>query len=550
MVIYKDISDEAKYRFAIVISLLFVMTRFFVPDFFDNEWIYSINPIKLLNPRFLSHDFFSDKIFPFFLFFDALTSPFYYFFDYLTAVFILRILIWSFQLWALSRLTKTLGITWWGFIVLVVIWLNVEQTLAAGDWIIRSANSKPVAYGFMFLAINNLLNNRLKWAGIFSGITISFHILVGFWSTIGLLLTLIVSKYRTINIKEVMSFCIFALLLALPGILPAVFGEFFNYYLNNSQLAASEVARLSVVLANPNHLDPKHFLKGLEYLKVSLFFISTILMMNYLAPRDKARQMALFVLFLCIFFISGVIARHAEWYRFLKYYPFRLADSFVPITFWMGFVIFFQKMIQRFEKNRIFLILTIPIIIGVANYLIDQCDKKPRYHLSLASFTEAMLHTEPRNTAYQIREKGKEWYRFIFNRKLSDLEEVEFWIKDNTPQDSIFISLPWEQSFSLKAQRSEFVAVKPPPNARIIEWMERIETVNRGPLQAVGIGIFYELLKNYPQLTEKEIIYIKCKYGADYFLTNAKINFKFEVAHRNNSYVLYKIKDLRCLESL
>ena len=158
---------DLKYLISGLFCLLFVMSRYYMPDFFDNEWVYSINPIRILNPSFLSKDFVAVEINVFFLVYDTIVSPLYYIFDYLTATFICRVAIWIFQIWALSRLSKTLGITWWGFILLFVLWLNVEQTLVAGEWIIGSANAKPVSYGFVFLALSSFLQNRLIWSGIF-----------------------------------------------------------------------------------------------------------------------------------------------------------------------------------------------------------------------------------------------------------------------------------------------------------------------------------------------------------------------------------------------
>jgi len=543
MLQYKKFNFDFRYLFAEIICLFFVMTRFFWTDFFDNEWVYSINPIKILHPNFLANDFFLQKGLPIFLFNDVITSPFYYFFDFLTAVLILRILLWIFQIWALSSLTKTLGITWWGFILLIILWLNVEQTLVAGEWIIGSLSAKPVSYGFIFLALNSFLKHRLKWSGIFCGLAISFHVLVGLWCTMALFFAIIFTycKSKNIEVKKVSSFCVAVVVLSLPGLIPAIYYEFFNQNMSISSLeVSSDVARVSVLFANPFHLDPKYFITGLEYLKVGLFSLLSILMVNYLLPKEKAHNFVFFILFLCIFFISGLVARYLEWYHFLKYYPFRVADAFVPLSFWMGFVLLFHKLFYMFHKTAILLLLLIPIVIGGVNYLNDQCEPNPQYHVTLKSFSKSMLRTEPRLTAYWIRERGKEWHTFLFARKLSDIEKIELWIKENTPKDSVFIIPPWEMSFFLKAQRSQFVSFKyVPANQMILEWKERMETLNRGRIRKVGWGILQELRENYPKLTEKEVIQIKEKKVADYFLTTSDVHLNLELVHENNSYRLY-----------
>lgn len=545
MIQYKKCNIDLKYFCAIAICLFFVMTRYFCADFFDNEWIYSLNPIKLLDREFLSNDFFMKQIFPFFLFYDILTLPFYYFFDALTAVLILRVLIWTFQIWALSRLTRTLEITWWSFILLFVVWLNVEQTLVAGEWIFRSANAKPVSYGFVFLALDSLLKGKLKRTGAFCGLAISFHVLVGLWSTMALFCAIISTRYKSIQVKKVISFCIVVAVLVMPGLTMAIYGEFLNHTNGNLSIPSSEVAlrvaRHSVLIAIPFHLDPKYFMTGLEYLKVGLFFLLPVLMMNYLLPKEKARPLIVFIFFLFIFFILGLVSRYAEWYRFLKYYPFRVADAFLPLSFWLAFVLLSQKIFCKLKWKAMFSFLLIVLVIGLASYLIELCEPKPRYALTPKSLAKAMLRTEPRLTAYWIRERGKEWYKFFFNREISNFEEMAFWIRESTPKDSVFIVPPWATSFHLNARRSMFVTIAPPPNADPSEWSEKVKLLNRGPLSSVGWGVYRELMQNYPQLTENEILHIKQTYGADYILITSEANFRFEVVHENKSFSLYKL---------
>ena len=99
-----------------------------------------------------------------------------------------------------------------------------------------------------------------------------------------------------------------------------------------------------------------------------------------------------------------------------------------------------------------------------------------------------MLHTEPRLTAYHVRERAREWYAALFSKKISGLEEMEIYIKSHTPPNSIFITPGTYWSFSLKAERAEFVSLTyVPVNREIILWKERLEALNGGPLKNGGI---------------------------------------------------------------
>lgn len=535
------------YRIALGVSLLFVMSRSFYPDFFDNEWIYSLNPIKLMHPGLFANDFFLADFYPFFLFWDALTAPLYYVFGDLAAVLILRLAIWSFQLWALSRLARTLGIVWWGFIALVVVWLNVEQTLAAGAWIILSANSKPVAYGFLFLALNSLLRCKARNAGIFAGLSGTFHVIVGFWACSALLATLAVLHLRDREKwRDIWRFGLFAFLFALPGIVPPLLGELKGMVDPAYAGVAGEVAKINVVFANPFHMDPLHFMTGLEPLKVAVFFVVTPLLVLKFLPAEYGKKLAIFLVILCVFFVSGIVGRYAEWFGYLKYFPFRLADSLIPLTFWIALVLAYQQLVARYRRQTaalVALVLCIPLTIGFARYILNLCE--PVESRTPESFVSTMSRTEPRLTAYHVRERGREWARFLRGEE-TDLESMLSWVNENTPEESVFIRMPWESQFSIKAQRSDFVSIKPFPGPKILEFMERIETVNRGKFETAGHEMFAELRQNYPKLTPEEVAGIKCRWGADFFLTNAVQEHPFPVTHRAGAYTLYEIQDVAC----
>ena len=115
----------------------------------------------MLDPEFLENDPFMGGISYFTIIFSVACLPFYAVFDPLIAIMMIRVLIWAFQIWALLKLTKTLGLTWWSFIIFIVLFINIPSRLA-GEWIIGSAASKPVSYAFIFLSLDALLKNKIK----------------------------------------------------------------------------------------------------------------------------------------------------------------------------------------------------------------------------------------------------------------------------------------------------------------------------------------------------------------------------------------------------
>ena len=356
----KRLTPNSHYVISGAICFLFVATRYFFPDYYDNEWAYTLGPIRIVNPNFLINDSFIGGISSTFSVYNIIVSPLYLFLSYLNATLVCRLSIWAFQIWALLRLSRTVGLSWWASVLLFVLWLDVEQTLVAGEWIIECATAKPVAYGFVFLALDSLLKEKLKLSGVFCGLAISFHLAVGIWSALALSAAILMTRYKNMERKEILLFCGSGAMLSLPGLLPALKNMLRAGPEVNIISSGAEAAKVSVLVANPFHLDPAYFMSGLEHLKVVLFFIITLILLRHLLSEGTARIFTAFIVFLFAVFVAGFVARYFEGYSFLQYYPFRVMDAFLPLSFWMGVTLLFQKVFYKLQKKKIALIFGYP----------------------------------------------------------------------------------------------------------------------------------------------------------------------------------------------
>lgn len=537
-----DSGSKGLYILSGFLALLFVTTRFLQPEFIDNEFGYSLNPMKFINHILLSSAPFIGKIDTTFIVYNATFSPLYYLLDPLWATIVSRIVIWIFQIWALRRFAGALGISWWGFLIVVVVWLNVEQTLVAGEWVIGCASSKPIAYGFIFLSLDSLLNERLKQSAVYTGLAVCFHILVGFWSALALFLTVVLSssfdgRYRW---KDILWFCILAGGVSLLGIVPAIYGMIRDSA-QATNFSPSGVAEIYVKFANPFHVDPDYFLSPSEYYKLFVFFLFPFIVLRRYLESDKFKRMAIYLAGLIAFFAVGLIARRYEYYKYLMYYPFRVADGFFPLLFWISFILILQGWALASPWKKWAVCMLVPLLIGIANFAIDRFEPVPRYSFSLRSLSEAILHSEPRMTAYHARELGEQWYEFATQKQPDDMEALEAWIKKNTPEDSVLITPPWIYTFPLKTGREEFVSFKNMVVNKIIDWKTRLEILNGGKFQSVGFGILKELRNTYPKLKDADIHIIKNKYAVDYLITFSGIIYNYPLVYKNKSYYIYKL---------
>ena len=534
---------DAAWFIAIALCLFLFISRWFLPEFIDNENIYSIHPLKLINPDYLKNDPFMGNISFFTLAYSIISMPFFLSLDSLQATMLMRILIWVFQIWALSRLAKTLGAKWWTFIIFVVLAINIPSRLA-GEWLFGSAASKPIAYGFIFLSLDALLKENYKVAGTFSGIAITFHVLSGGWSSLAIFLTIIaISNSRSV-LKKTFNYGACAFLMSLPGLLPALFklfglvGKKGHMVTTTTMLQSLDINKIYVLFANPFHLDPWYFMKGAESIKAAIIFVLTIVLIRYFVKKTDGRIIITYLIILLSFFVLGITGRIFEIYSILKYYPFRVADAMIPLFMWLGIALMLQKLTEKRNHPKLICFLAIPFLIVACNYSIDAAEPTKKYR----SLKSIIRQLEPIKTAYLTKQMLECNYKKHIKREKTEFEEMSEWISKNTPQESLFITPPLEYGFALMAKRPQLVTYKcVPVNEKIIVWKERMEAINGGKFIQNGKSWMYVQLKeNYPKLTKNEILKLKEKYGATYLLTTADLD-GFQVVHKNLKYILYQI---------
>lgn len=68
--------------------------------------------------------------------------------------------------------------------VLTIFLLIFKQSIGSGEWMIAGFETKAFAYPFAILSITSILNKNLKHCFFFSGLALSFHLLVGGYNLI------------------------------------------------------------------------------------------------------------------------------------------------------------------------------------------------------------------------------------------------------------------------------------------------------------------------------------------------------------------------------
>ncbi len=504
-----------KWLAAFVISFSVIVVKFFKPAITANEYVYLINPKKLIEPDFLVNDWtFSNLITSHFIY-DLFVCPLFLFFEPLTIALILRIFLWILILWALIKLIKKLGFEYWEFFFGFLIWILGTQSYAADEWIFNGAESKCVAYFFLFISLYFLFKKKIVTAALFAGISICFHILVGGWGALGISIAVIFS-IKEYSFKEIIFFFMILFLTSLPGTLPS-----FLSLMGGGQGLSDEVYRINL-LRNPHHLDPQYFMSWDKWIWMTLTYLLTLYFIHKIIDKNHRTKLSVFLTTLMIVFLIGIFFKLFDNYSFLIFYPFRLGPLFLAIFFSLGAV----RFLHLYLTTKTLLIRSISIltlcllIVYISAFNMPNKILKSSYHFL------------------------KSWKSYTQNTHRNDFDEMMSWVKKNTHQNSVFVAPPWRTDFWLKAERAMVVNFKSMPvSIKSLEWYSRMVALNGGKkIENKGFKILNELEKNYPELTSDQLRKIQNDYGAQFYLnTKQRPDLSHFLVHSNQSFYIYDI---------
>tara|TARA_R110002095_G_scaffold150422_1_gene130051 strand:- start:145154 stop:146746 length:1593 start_codon:yes stop_codon:yes gene_type:complete len=373
------------------------------------------------------------------------------------------------------RLFRVLTPGVWSPLISVWIYLGIAAVgNFSGEWIIGGIESKVFAYGFLFLSLANASEQRWNRAAIYAGLTISWHPVVGVWSLLCGVFALacfwfLQQKSPTHTTpREVISKAIPAtgllILCALPGLIPAI--SLLLYSDSRANFAANYI---QVFYRIKHHLDPMDFHTFSYLLYAGLLGLWLILRRKQNITFAN-RFFQCFILgtlgLACIGFLLGVGPRPATempYYAFrmslLKFYPFRLFDALLPLA------------------------VTIAIINSVYQRLFES--KQPGEEPSSASRSSLKTAIAVLSLSIFTAVLYSAWtfppIHKMASTQRQDWIDACLWIKQNTPETTLFLTPARESDFKWYAQRPEYVTVKDCPQDApgVIEWNRRLRYLRK-----------------------------------------------------------------------
>ena len=183
----------------------------------------------------------------------------------------------------------------------------------------------------------------------------------------------------------------------------------------------------------------KSFPPWLDYtiLIGNLVFCAAILILAFLLleKNTKERKLLNYTIGSIAILIAGMLLYFTGQYHLLKYYPFRFPDVIVPFTAYIIFLRGADKLVLL-KKKSINRIITVLVLSSTGLLFVYQTSR---------------IVNNPKPIALQEESESK--------------EELYSWIRENTPESSVFIIYPGIDNFNITADRAQYVTFKHIPQS-------------------------------------------------------------------------------------
>ncbi len=404
-----------------------------------------------------------------------------------------------------------------------VPWLSLS-----GEWVVGGIEGKLPAWAFALFAIRWAIDRRWLAFGATVGLATSFHPVVGAWTAICVVIAECFSSlrgdppwrhgFRTLAAGAGISF-----LLAAPGLLGAI--SFLQRETAVPDHLAGEVRDVSHLQARGDYVQVfgrlKHHLDPMEFSTKTwiLYGGFVVAWLGFLAIRSRRKNgdgrnqddaahrvhlilgSAIFIAIVAL--LVGYGPRPAmrmtgfEWRaKLLKLYPFRIADTFLPMV----------------------------LCCQIAALLVGKDGIRQKGGLVAAALVGGIV----------IAASAASGMQSATDRRVDWLEACD-WIQANTPATTVCVTPRESADFKWFAERAEFVNYKdcPQDSSGIVEWNWRLFAMRSWRQKSIADDDAYsdEDLRNLAELS-----------GASYLVTSRIGPILPEPIYSNRTYRIYKLR--------
>ena len=428
-----------------------------------------------------------------------------------------RILTWTLIAFAWQRLSSAIVPLKFMSVLSALFFLLLNDKFhLAGEWVVGGFEAKGIAYFFVIYALSFLARGQWKYVWPLLGAASAFHVLVGGWSVLACMFAaIVVMVRRSSNQSTQMDYwkslvhdawkpLLIGGVLALPGILPPLISDF-----GATAEARQYAAEVYVGQRIAHHLDFGAFptwhvarfavlvvFWGLLYMWLkNRLMLNPMIFHRKLEPLQDFATGALLISFFGLVLSGLADSGSLSSATLLKFYWFRLADFAIPATISLAccFVIAYWLELENDIFRR-----ASSVIFAICIFLASGLLFLERHQLQIPNADVRSLPQYPDNQE-RFRQSQQNWVR------------VCNWVRENTPEDTVFITPYQQQTFKWYAERTEVVAWKDiPQNAEsIVSWQQRLKEIQE-PQQFSELGLL--------MYTDQRLGQLAKKYDADYLV--------------------------------
>lgn len=412
----------------------------------------------------------------------------------------------------------------------------------AGEWVIGGFEGKPLAYIFVFLAIEQAVRGGWTAALAASGVATALHPIVGGWTALLIAGTWVSRPADRPSPGVLLRALAIAGVLGSPGLVPAAL---LNW--GTPPEVLSEANQIYVYRRAAHHLLPQAF-PGWHFFRFCLLALFWTLVC-WRSQNDRSEHVAnnqdgdraaaqarlrRIVLGSLLLLGCGILFSWTLWWRpqwlaaILRYYWFRMADVLLPAgaTFaWLGWL-----QTQRITEAPARAAWARRFTAGL-------------YLLSIV-VAVTYLTTHGSQVLHAARPRGDGPTKVL---DYADWRAVCDWVAANTPADTLFITPKSSQTFKWHTQRRELVTWKDMPQdaAGIVEWWRRLVELYGLHSKAENEWTNAWRLDSLNERPPEQLVALAEEYGADYLVVEAELPLALPLRFHNTSYAIYELRPPR-----
>jgi hypothetical protein len=400
----------------------------------------------------------------------------------------------------------------WAVLSAALYALLAEHGQMAGEWVIGGFEAKSIAYGLVFIGLAEWVRGDWKHAWLWLGAASSFHVVVGGWTVIAVLMSWLWLGRERPPLMRMLPWMLAGGALALPGLVPAL-----EAARGASPQAMAEADEIYVFRRLYHHLWPpafnrwfaeRHALEFLTWIALCAFYPST-------AAQSRIRGVvagAVAISIVGLLLAFALQQQPAIAASVMRYYWFRLGDALLPMGVALAAVGWLASAVTGRPRVGRLLVAAL-ILIEVA---------------ALAGYLPARLW--PGVPRADGRGKVLDY---------ADWRAVCGFAAANTPATARFLTPRSAQTFKWYAGRSEVATWKDMPQKpeQLVEWWQQLEDLygtGQSPPEPPWHGSLTEL-------SVQHLIRLGRQYHAGYLLTESEPRLALPLLYQNNSYAVYRL---------